>query len=384
MSSCGGDGMAEHAEAPDGRAGDNAMNQITPQPGIMEIELYQGGKSAIAGRTDVLKLSSNENPLGPVPSALEAAATAAREMHRYPSTDHAGLRTAIGEVWGVDPDRVICGVGSDEVLQFVTQAYAGPGDEIIHTEHGFSLYPVLINMAGATAVCVPEQERVVDVDAILAAVTERTRIVLLTNPGNPTGTRISDADLDRLVDSLPAHIILVIDGAYTEYADSYDGGLRHAQSRPNVLMTRTFSKIYGLGGLRIGWGYGPREMIEVMTRIRQPFNLSVVQLAAAEAAVRDTKWVEDCAALNAEQRARLVGALGQLGIGCDASETNFVLARFADAAEARAAEEALVNDGILVRAVAGYGFPEGLRITVGDADQTGRVIDSLNRWRTAA
>ncbi|MDF1727718.1 MAG: histidinol-phosphate transaminase [Sulfitobacter sp.] len=360
------------------------MTEIRPQPGIMEIELYQGGKSAIPGRNDVLKLSSNENPLGPVPAALEALQRAAPDMHRYPSTDHAGLRTAIAEVWGLEADRIICGVGSDEVLQFVTQAYAGPGDEIIHTEHGFSLYPVLIHMAGATPVCVPEHERVVDVDAILAAVTERTRIVLLTNPGNPTGTRLSEAELDRLVESLPAHIILVIDGAYTEYAEGFDGGASHARTRPNVLMTRTFSKIYGLGGLRIGWGYGPREMIEVMTRIRQPFNLSVVQLAAAEAAVRDRDWLERCTALNAEQRARLIGALGQLGVACDPSDTNFVLARFADAAEAEAAEAGLLDDGILVRRATGYGFPEGLRITVGDAAQTGRVIDSLNKWRQGA
>jgi histidinol-phosphate aminotransferase len=357
------------------------MPQITPQPGIMDIKLYQGGQSAIPGRADVLKLSSNENPLGPVPAALEAVAEAARDMHRYPSTDHAALRTAIAEVWGLEAERIICGVGSDEVLQFVTQAFAGPGDEIIHTEHGFSLYPVLINMAGATGVCVKEHERRVDVDAILAAVTDHTRIVLLTNPGNPTGTILPQAELDRLVDSLPEHIILVIDGAYTEYADGYDGGVSHARTRPNVLMTRTFSKVYGLGGLRIGWGYGPKEMIDVMTRIRQPFNLSVIQLAAAEAAVRDTAWVDTCAALNAEQRARLKGALGQLGVACDASETNFVLARFADAEEAGAAEAALVTDGILVRRVAGYGFPEGLRITVGDAEQTGRVIDSLTRWR---
>ncbi|MEQ6248864.1 histidinol-phosphate transaminase [Sulfitobacter sp. HNIBRBA3233] len=357
---------------------------ITPQPGIMDITLYQGGKSAIAGRTDVLKLSSNENPLGPVPAAIEAVAAAAADMHRYPSTDHAGLRTAIGEVWGVDPARVICGVGSDEVLQFVTQAFAGPGDEIIHTAHGFSLYPVLINMAGATAVCVPERERVVDVDAILGAVTDATRIVLLTNPGNPTGTILPDADLERLVDGLPERIVLVIDAAYTEYAAGYDGGARFAETRPNVLMTRTFSKIYGLGGLRIGWGYGPQWMIDVMTRIRQPFNLSTVQLAAAEAAVRDTAWVEDCVALNEAQRGRLIGALGQLGVAVDPSQTNFVLARFADGAEAQSAEAALLDEGILVRAAGGYGFPEALRITVGDAAQTGRVIDTLTEWRARA
>ena len=360
------------------------MTQITPQPGIMDIELYVGGKSAIAGRADVLKLSSNENPLGPVPAAMTAAEAAAAEMHRYPSTDHAGLRTAIGEIWGLDPARVICGAGSDEVLQFVVQAYAGEGDEIIHTAHGFSLYPVLLRMASATPVCVPERERCVDVDAILSAVTPQTKIVLLTNPGNPTGTLLPDADLARLVEQLPERIVLVIDAAYTEYAEGYDGGASYAATRPNVLMTRTFSKIYGLGGLRIGWGFGPQEMIDVMNRVRQPFNLSTVQLASAEAAVRDTQWVARCQALNADQRARLIGALGQLGIACDASHTNFVLARFADEAEASSAEAAFVADGILIRRVTGYGFPEGLRITVGDVEQTGRVIDVLNRWRAAA
>jgi histidinol-phosphate aminotransferase len=359
------------------------MVQIKPQPGILEIALYQGGASAIAGRSDVLKLSSNENPLGPPPAAQEAIAKAAGLVHLYPSTDHAALRQAIGEVEGLDPDRIICGVGSDEVLQFVTQAYAGPGDEIIHTAHGFSMYPVLIHMAGATAVCVEEAERRVSVDAILSAVTDRTRIVLLTNPGNPTGTRLPDEDLKRLAFGLPDHVILVLDGAYTEYCAGFDGGASLVHDRANLLMTRTFSKIYGLGGLRIGWGYGPREMIEVLTRIRQPFNLSELQMAAAEAAVRDPSWRRDCAALNKEQRARLTGALRQLGIACDDSETNFVLARFADAEEAGRADAALKAEGIIVRRVTGYGFPEGLRITVGDKDQTGRLINALTRWRNA-
>ncbi len=358
------------------------MGQIEPQPGIMDIALYVGGKSSIAGRDDVLKLSSNENPLGAPPSALEAMAKAAGQVHRYPPTDHADLRAAIGDVWGLDPARIICGVGSDEVLQFVTQAFSGPGDEIIHTEHGFSMYPILARMAGATPVCVPEAERVVDVDVILGAVSERTRVVLLANPGNPTGTMLPEGELERLADALPSHVILVVDGAYTEFAEGYDGGAALAGSRPNVLMTRTFSKIYGLGGLRIGWGYGPRDMIEVMTRIRQPFNLSGVQLAAAEAAVRDSDWLTRCAELNREQRARLTGALRQLGIGCDEAHGNFVLARLADEAEAAAADAALQEDGIIVRRVTGDGFPEGLRITVGDAAQTGRVIDSLTRWRT--
>lgn len=358
------------------------MNTITPQPGIMDIALYQSGQSQLAGVEHVLKLSANENPLGAPPSALAAMAEAAGDIHRYPSTDHAGLRRAIGEVWGLEPERIICGVGSDEVLQFVTQAFSGPGDEIIYTEHGFSMYPILANMAGATRVCVPERDRVVDVDAILRAVTPRTRVVLLANPANPTGTLVGMDDLERLADGLPDHVILVIDGAYVEFAASYDGGISLARTRPNVLITRTFSKIYGLGGLRVGWGYGARDLIDVMTRIRQPFNLSALQLAGAEAAVRDTEWVERCAALNAQQRARLTGALRQLGLACDDSHANFVLARARDVAEADAAEAALNADGIIVRRVGGYGFPEGVRITVGDADQTGRVIAALTRWRT--
>jgi histidinol-phosphate aminotransferase len=329
----------------------------------------------------VLKLSANENPLGPPPAAIEAIAQAAPEAHLYPSTDHAALRAAIGETHGLDPDRIICGVGSDEVLQFVTQAFAGPGDEIIYTQHGFSMYPVLINMAGARAVTVPEVERRVSVEAILGAITERTRVILVTNPGNPTGTRLTDAELARLTQAVPEHIALVLDAAYAEYVAGFDGGASLVGDRPNLLMTRTFSKIYGLGGLRIGWGYAAREMVEVLTRIRQPFNLSGVQLAAAEAAIRDRVWVERCAALNAEQRARLTGALRQLGLSCDESETNFVLARFASPAEAQAAHGALAEDGIIVRPVAGYGFPEALRITVGTAEQTGRVIAALTRWR---
>ncbi|MEX0283610.1 MAG: histidinol-phosphate transaminase [Paracoccaceae bacterium] len=360
------------------------MIQPVPQPGIMDIALYQGGKSHVDGVAEVLKLSSNENPLGACPAAVEAIVAQATGVHRYPSTDHAELRAAIAEVHGLNADQIICGVGSDEVLQFVSQTFAGPGDEIIHTEHGFSMYPILARMAGATPVCVPEVERVVDVDAILNAVSDRTRVVFIANPGNPTGTMVPADELARLADALPTSVILVLDGAYTEFVDGFDGGASLVEGRPNVLMTRTFSKIYGLGGLRIGWGYGPREMIDVMTRIRQPFNLSEVQMAAATAAVRDRTWVSDCAALNAEQRTRLIAAMRQLGLACDDSHGNFVLVRFADEAEAAAADAALQALGIIVRRVSGYGFPEGLRITVGDADQTGRVIAALTQWREGA
>ncbi len=357
------------------------MSQLTPQPGILKIAPYQSGKSQLAGCASVLKLSSNENPLGPPPSAISAASRAMTSAHIYPPTDQSSLKQAIAEVWNLDPGRIVCGVGSDEVLQFVTQAFAGPGDEILYTEHGFSMYPILCHMAGASPVAVPEKIRVVDVDAIIAALTPRTKVILIANPGNPTGTMIPEGEVQRLADAIPENVILVLDGAYTEYAQGYDGGAELAHTRENVLMTRTFSKIYGLGGLRIGWGYGGKTMVEIMERLRQPFNLSCVQLSAAEAAVRDTAWRDRCAALNTEQRERLIGALRALDIECDHARGNFVLARFADADEAGRADEALQAAGILVRRVAGYGFPEALRITVGDGPQNRRVLETLTQWR---
>ena len=356
------------------------MTKITPQPGIMEIALYVSGESHLAGRDQVLKLSSNENPLGCSPAARAAFAAAAADLHRYPSTDHAALRRAIGEVHGLDPERIICGVGSDEVLQFVTHAFAGAGDEVITTEHGFSMYPILARMVGAVPITVPEAERRIDVDAILAAVTPRTRIVFVANPANPTGTMLDGGELQRLVDGLPEDVLLVHDGAYTEFAGGADGGVSLADRHPNVVMTRTFSKIHGLGGLRIGWGYAARGIIDVLNRIRQPFNLSSAQMAAAEAAIRDVTFRDRCADLNARMRERLRNSLIQMGIGCDESFANFVLARFADPAEAEAADAALRADGILVRRVAGYGLPAALRITVGDEDGTARVIDCLGRF----
>jgi histidinol-phosphate aminotransferase len=355
-----------------------AMTQITPKPGILDIALYVSGESKLAGHADVLKLSSNENPLGCSPAAQEAFRQAAGDLNRYPSTDHSGLRGAIGEICGLDPARIICGVGSDEVLQFITHAYAGQGDEIITTEHGFSMYPILARMVGATPVTVAERERRIDIAAILEAVTERTRIVFIANPANPTGTILGEEELQALVDGLPAHVILVHDGAYTEFAEGFDGGVSLVDRHPNVIMTRTFSKIHGLGGLRIGWGYAQREIIEVLTRIRQPFNLSTAQMAAAEAAIRDTGFTAHCVEENARWRDWMRNALVQMGIGCDESFANFLLARFASPAEAEAADAALREAGIIVRRVTGYGLPEALRITVGDEAGCRRVIECLS------
>ncbi|SDE37748.1 histidinol-phosphate transaminase [Limimaricola pyoseonensis] len=357
---------------------------ITPQPGIMEIALYQGGQSRLEGHDEVLKLSSNENPYGPSPRAQDALRAAAAGLHLYPSTDHAQLRAAIAEVHDLDAERIICGVGSDEVLQFLAQCYAGPGDEVIHTEHGFAMYPILARAAGATPVMVRERDRVVDVDAILEACTPRTRLIYLTNPGNPTGTMIPVEAVARLADAIPDHVILVLDGAYVEFTEDYDGGARLVEARGNVVMTRTFSKIHGLGGLRIGWGYGPREIIDVLNRVRQPFNLSNAQLTAAEAAIRDTGFTEMCRAETARLRVWMRDKLLGLGLACDESHANYVLVRFKDESEAIACDAMLREEGIIVRRVGGYGFPEGLRITVGDEAGCRRVVGCIARFRGQA
>lgn len=354
---------------------------VKPQPGILNIALYQGGASHLPGQSEVLKLSSNENPAGPSDKAKAAFAQTAQQLHRYPSTDHASLRAAIADVHGLDPARIICGVGSDEVLQFVAQAYAGVGDEVIHTTHGFAMYPILAHAVGATPVEVPEPERRIDVAAILKAVTKRTRIVFLANPANPTGTFLRPTEIEALAEGLPKDCMLVLDGAYAEFVEGFDGGARVADAYPNVIMTRTFSKLYGLGGLRIGWGYAQQPVIDVLNRIRQPFNLSETQLATAEAAVRDRTYADKCRADNAKMRAWLRKALIELGIGCDESYANFVLARFGTETEAAACDEHLKASGIIVRRVASYGLPKCLRITVGDEAACRRVVHAIAKFK---
>lgn len=356
------------------------MTKIIPQPGIMKIAPYQGGASHLAGVTNVVKLSSNENPFGPSEAAKEAFRKAAYELHRYPSTDHARLRAAIGEVHGLDPERIVCGVGSDEIISFLCQSYAGPGDEVIHTEHGFAMYRISTLANGATPIEVRERERVTDVDAILAACTDKTRLVFIANPNNPTGTMVGEADLARLALSLPERTLLVIDGAYADYVDGYDGGAALVEARDNVVMTRTFSKLYGLGGLRVGWGYGPQHVVDVLNRVRGPFNLSHAALVTAEAAVRDTEWAAKCRDDNTRMRAWLAEALAGYGVASDTSTGNFILARFSERAEAEACDAHLQSEGLIVRKVAGYNLPHCLRITVGDEPSCRRVAHAIGQF----
>ncbi|KMK65904.1 histidinol-phosphate aminotransferase [Puniceibacterium sp. IMCC21224] len=357
------------------------MTTIQPQPGILDITPYEGGKAVVGGVSNVVKLSSNENPFGPSPAAKEAVQRSVHELHRYPSTDHAALRTAIAEVHGLDAGRIICGVGSDEILHLICQCYAGPGDEVIHTEHGFAIYRICTLATGARPIEVAEQERVTDVDAILAGCTERTKLVFIANPNNPTGTMIGMAEIERLAAGIPPEALLVLDGAYADYVEGYDGGARLVESRDNVVMTRTFSKLYGLGGMRVGWGYAPQAVIDVLNRIRGPFNLSSTALAAAEAAIRDQAYVEKCRAENTKMRAWLCEALAEHGVPSDTSTANFVLARFGSVKEAEDCDTFLQSQGLIVRRVAGYKLPQALRITVGDEASCRRVAHAVGLFK---
>ncbi|WP_166417328.1 histidinol-phosphate transaminase [Cochlodiniinecator piscidefendens] len=354
---------------------------IQPQPGITDIALYEGGAASLDGVKDVVKLSSNENPFGPSEKAVEVYSKSSRALHRYPSTDHKNLREAIAKVHGLNADRVICGVGSDEVIAFLCQAYAGPGDEVIHTEHGFAMYRISSLAAGATPIEVKERERITDVDAILDACNEKTKLVFIANPNNPTGTMIGGSEIARLAAGLPKQTLLVLDGAYAEYVEAFDGGANLVDSRENVVMTRTFSKLYGLGGLRVGWGYGPKHVIDVLNRIRGPFNLSQAQMETAEAAVKDREHAVRCREENTRLRAWLAEALAEIGVPSDTSCANFILARFATPEEANTCDDYLKTQGLIVRRVAGYNLPHCLRITVGDEASCRRVAHAVRQFK---
>lgn len=348
-----------------------------PRAGVLEIAAYQGGASKIAGHAAPLKLSSNENPRGPAPSAVAALKATAAGLHRYPESDHAGLRTALARLYGLDADRIVCGVGSDELIALLCAAYAGAGDEIIHTEHGFLMHRISALAAGATPVAAPEAGRTVSVDGILGAITPRTRAIFVANPANPTGTLLPMEEITRLAEAVPADVLLVLDGAYVEYVPGYDGGAALVEARSNVVMTRTFSKLYGLGGLRVGWAYAPAAVVDVLNRVRGPFNLSTPALAAAEAALSDQDWVAECLAENARVGRALTDALRGLGLGVDESHANFLLVRFASAEDAAAADEHLQAAGIIARRVAGYGLPDALRLTIPAAVDAERVRASF-------
>jgi len=355
---------------------------LMPRPGVASIAPYVPGRTSVAGATDIVKLSSNESALGPSAKAITAFQSAAGKLHRYPDGAATGLREAIGARYRIAPEKIICGAGSDELLTLTAIAFAGPGDEVLYSEHGFLVYPIAARTAGATPVTAPETNLTADVDALLARVTKATKIVYLANPNNPTGTYLTSAELRRLHAGLPENVLLVIDAAYTEYVrrNDYEDGLALAADAPNVLVTRTFSKVFGLAALRIGWATGPAEVIDAINRIRGPFNVSIPAQLAGVAALEDEAHVEKSVSLNEAERARLTAALTTLGYQVLPSVANFVLLKFKDADQAKAADLYLGGQGLILRSVAAYGLSDCLRLTIGLPEENDRVIKALSGW----
>src|SRR5690348_13536969 len=359
------------------------MTATRPQPrkGVLEIDAYVPGKSSAPGVAKVFKLSSNETPLGPSPRAIEAYNETGKHLEDYPDGSAAALREAIGRVFGLDPDRIVCGAGSDDLLNLLARAYLSDGDEAIHTTHGFLVYPIATLGTGAKAIVVPEKDYTADVDAILAAVTPRTKIVWLANPNNPTGTYVAFDEVRRLHRSLPPHVLLVLDAAYAEYVrrNDYEAGIELVATSDNVVMCRTFSKIYGLAAVRLGWMYGPAHVIDAINRIRGPFNVNAPAIAAGVAAIRDTAHVERAREHNAKWLPWLTQEIGKLGLDVTPSVANFVLIHFPQT-KGRTAAEAdafLTKRGLVLRAVGAYKLPNALRMTVGSEEANRLAVKAL-------
>ena len=357
------------------------MASPTPQPGILGIDPYVPGESQVEDGIVPIKLSSNETPLGPSETAVAAFRNAATSLARYPDGQALALREAIARRHGLDAGRIVCGAGSDELLNLIAHAYLGPGDEGLYTAHGFLVYRIAILANGAMPVVAPETNLTADVDAILAEVTARTKVVYLANPNNPTGTYLPAHEVRRLRERLPENVVLVLDAAYAEYVsrDDYEAGVELVASTANTIMTRTFSKIYGLAALRIGWAYCPDSIADVLNRIRGPFNLSSAAIAAGAAAMEDVTHVERAVTHNDKWLAWLSDEITRLGLDVTPSVANFILIHFPrDQKRGAAACDAFLKaQAILLRRVDGYGLPDSLRMTVGSEVENRKTVAAL-------
>jgi histidinol-phosphate aminotransferase len=361
----------------------SATTKPMPKKGVMDIAAYVPGRETAPGVERVYKLSSNETPLGTSPKAVEAISDVLGRLEIYPDGNANKLRDAIAEVHGLNPANILCGNGSDELIILMCQAFLAAGDEGIVTEHGFLVYKIQIMAAGATPVTVPETDCRADVDAILAAVTERTKIVFLANPNNPTGTYLPMEEVRRLHVGLPDDVLLVLDAAYAEYVrrNDYESGIELVSANDNVVMTRTFSKIYGLAGLRIGWLYGPHQVIDALNRIRGPFNLNAAAIAAGEAAVRDRGHVDRAVDHNLAWLRQVTEGMEALGLRVTPSVGNFVLIHFDSAGKSAADADAfLLRRGFVLRHVTAYGFPNALRMSIGSKEANEGVLMALKEF----
>jgi len=360
---------------------------LKPHGGIAGISPYVGGDSGLKGVQKIIKLASNEGALGPSPKAMEAYRLEAENLHRYPDGGCSDLRQALAGLYGLDAERIVCGAGSDELLDLLARAYAGPGEEVLYTEHGFLMYPIAARCVGATPVSVPETNLRADVDVLLGAVTDRTRIVFLANPNNPTGTYLADTEIRRLRAGLPSTVLLVLDAAYAEYVEraDYDAGARLVEECENVVMTRTFSKLYALGGMRLGWAYCPPAVADVLHRLRGPFNVNRAAQVAGLAALEDVEFTNEVRRHTAQWYDWAKQQLIDLGLQVPSDVGNFLLVQFPKADEtgnggrsSGAADAFLRSRGIIVRAMGGYGLPDCLRITIGTEDEMRAVVKAMS------
>lgn len=358
-------------------------NHLTAKPWIYNAPIYKGGKADVNGQRAV-KLSSNENPFGSSSMAQEAYKRAAEDLALYPEGSAENLRNAIAEYEQLEADRIVCSAGSDELLFLLARAYLSEGDEIVKSQYGFAIYGIAALQMGATIVNAAEDDLVPSVDAMLASVTDKTRIVFVANPNNPTGAYLSASEIKRLHENLREDIVLVLDEAYAEYmqADDYETGLGLARDAKNIVVTRTFSKIHGLAGLRIGWCYTSPEIVDVLNRVRSPFNASVPAQAAAVAALKDKQFVHASLTHNTKWLAWMTGEITALGLRVYPSVCNFVLVDFAGITDKTAADadEFLQQNGFIVRPVGGYGLPSCLRISIGKEEHCRGVVNALRAF----
>jgi histidinol-phosphate aminotransferase len=352
-----------------------------PQPGILDISPYIPGESEAPGSTKPIKLSSNETPLGPSPKAVAAYKAEAEHLALYPDGSATKLRNAIARHYGLNAERIVCGCGSDELINLIAHAYIGPGDEAVYSAHGFLMYKISTLSSGGKPVPVPERDYHADVDAMLARVTDKTKVVFLANPNNPTGTYLPHDEVRRLHKGLPRHTLLVLDAAYSEYVrrNDYEAGLELVATTDNTVMTRTFSKIYGLAALRLGWAYCPAAVAEVLNRVRGPFNVTAPAIAAGVAALEDKTHLDTAVAHNDKWLPWVATEVEKLGIKVTPSIGNFVLMHFptVQGKDAASADEHLKAKGIILRRVAAYGLPNCLRMTIGTEDDNRRVVAAL-------
>lgn len=358
------------------------MVSISPKPGILDIVPYVGGKSNLSSKRKIIKLSSNEGALGPTPLAIKAFDSCANSLHRYPDGAAENLRNAIGERYNLNPKQIVCGAGSDELLTLLCRSFAGTGDEVLYSEYGFAMYPIMALSVGAKPVKAPEKDLSANVENLLNAVTNRTKIVFLANPNNPTGTYLSSLEMSHLREKLRDDILLVIDAAYAEFVHEadYEPGFELVNQGENTVMTRTFSKIHALGGLRLGWAYCPQHIVDILNRIRSPFNVSRPALEAGIASFSDEEFLRRSQYHNDFWREWTKNELMNLGLSVSPSVCNFLLVCFNEkkSHSASSADSFLESKGILVRNLTNYNLPNCLRISIGLEEEMKILIDSLS------